>query len=233
MRVMPDGKKGGETRLTAQAGKMLLHLLTQIDHRGQIMAVSGYRTGEEQTRIYQKSLRENGKDFTEKYVARPGCSEHQTGLAVDLGENREEIDFIRPAFPYHGICQTFREKAPLFGFVERYSRGKETITGIAQEPWHFRYVGFPHSVIMTQGGMTLEEYVEFLKDFPIGEKTLRWETQSGTVEIGYLRVETNDGKKRELWLELPDGVPFQISGNNVDGLVVAMGGDRYAGKRGK
>ena len=84
---------------------------------------------------------ENGEEFTNQFVARPGHSEHQTGLAIDLGLKQPDIDFLRPYFPYKGICQTFRELSTDYGFIERYPAGKEAITGIAHEPWHFRYVG--------------------------------------------------------------------------------------------
>ena len=87
-----------------------------------IVGVSGYRTKSEQEEIFDDSLKENGRAFTEKYVAFPDHSEHQTGLAIDLAENREEIDFIRPQFPYQGICQKFREKIADFGFIERYPK---------------------------------------------------------------------------------------------------------------
>ena len=109
--------------------------------------------------IYTDSLRENGPEFTAKFVAMPGHSEHLTGLAIDLGLRQPKIDFIRPAFPYEGICQKFRELAPAYGFIERYPKGKEHITGIAHEPWHFRYVGTPYSETMAFKGMTLEEYL--------------------------------------------------------------------------
>lgn len=92
--------------------------------------------------------------------ALPACSEHETGLAIDLAANAQDIDFICPEFPRSGICQKFREAAPYYGFVERYAKEKEPVTGISGEPWHFRYVGTPHSEIMARKGMCLEEYVE-------------------------------------------------------------------------
>ena len=93
-------------------------------------------------------MAESGLAFTHKYVAYPGCSEHQTGLAIDLGKAAGHIDFIRPAFPYDGTCGAFRRAAAAYGFIERYQKGKESLTGIAREPWHFRYVGLPHAAIM-------------------------------------------------------------------------------------
>ena len=108
----------------------------------------------------RQSLAENGREFTEQYVARPGCSEHQTGLAIDLGLRLPEIDFIRPYFPYDGLAGRFRQLAAEYGFVERYPQGKEAVCGIAHEPWHFRYVGRPHALIMQKRGLTLEEYLQ-------------------------------------------------------------------------
>ena len=98
------------------------HLIGGWNH---IAPVSGWRSQEEQQSIWNESTEENGADFTAKYVAQPGHSEHQTGLAIDLGLRREKLDFIRPSFPYSGICEIFRQKAARYGFIERYPAGKE------------------------------------------------------------------------------------------------------------
>lgn len=210
----------GSEKMEPQAGKLLLHLLAKIDYKGQILAVSGYRSKREQAAIYTRSLEENGTEFTEKYVALPGCSEHQTGLAIDLGENREKIDYIRPDFPDSGICRTFREAAPEYGFVERYREGKESLTGIASEPWHFRYVGFPHSRIMAERGMVLEEYILFLKQYLFEKNPLIYETPKGRIEISCLpAVQEEDN---ECWIQLPEAVPYQLSGNNEDGMILTI-----------
>lgn len=145
--------------LEREAARALSCIMEQLGGWECIVPVSGWRSVEEQIDIYEESLRENGPEFTARFVAMPGHSEHQTGLAVDLGLRRQLMDFIRPDFPYKGICQKFRELAPAFGFLERYPAGKEHITGIAHEPWHFRYVGTPHSEIMVSKGLTLEEYL--------------------------------------------------------------------------
>ena len=60
---------------------------------------SGYRSKAEQLAIFENALRSHGREFTETFVAYPGCSEHQTGLAIDLGENRPDLDFLCPQFP--------------------------------------------------------------------------------------------------------------------------------------
>ena len=111
----------------------------------EIRPVSGWRSREEQQSIWDMALAEEGAAFTRKYVALPGCSEHQSGLAIDLGRACEPVDPICPDFPYDGVFGAFRRAAADYGFIERYQSGKEHLTGIAAEPWHFRYVGVPHA----------------------------------------------------------------------------------------
>lgn len=142
------------------AARALGALLGAVGAGGRIVPVSGWRSDAEQRAIWHSSLAENGPGFTRLYVARPGCSEHQTGLAIDLALDDGDIDFIRPAFPYDGVCGAFRARAAEFGFVLRYPAGKEAVTGIAHEPWHFRFVGAPHAARMAAAGLCLEEYLQ-------------------------------------------------------------------------
>ena len=208
--------------LERRAAALLNMLMQEIGGWKDIVPVSSWRSSEEQQGIWEESMEENGADFTEKYVALPGHSEHQTGLAIDLGLRREELDFIRPSFPYSGICETFRQKAARYGFIERYPAGKEAITGIAQEPWHFRYVGMPHAEIMAKMGLTLEEYHSFVKQFPYGKKPLIYRKGSRHIEVSYLSAELSR------YAEVEDGlsVPCTLSGNNSDGYVVTAWLDR-------
>lgn len=157
--LVPVHKDHPHILMEREAVQAFDRIMEQIDGWRYIVPVSGWRSFQEQQMIYEESLRDNGSEFTEQYVALPGHSEHQTGLAVDLGLRQPKIDFIRPAFPYEGICQRFRELAPAFGFIERYPAGREEITGIAHEPWHFRYTGTPHAEYITRRNLTLEEYL--------------------------------------------------------------------------
>ena len=84
-----------------RAAACLLQLLRAIGAGDEIVPVSGYRPYSEQMQIYQDSLAENGAAFTAKYVAKPGCSEHQSGLAIDLAKKAPKIDFI--CQDYHDI----------------------------------------------------------------------------------------------------------------------------------
>ncbi len=175
-----------------------LHLINEI------VPVSGYRTLEEQRKIFFDSIKENGEEFTKKYVAFPNTSEHQTGLAIDLGLGDCPLDFICPSFPHDGICEEFRKVAISFGFIERYKKEKEEITGISAEEWHFRFVGCPHAEIIEQNHLCLEEYIEKVKNEKIVYKGY---------EILYIPYE-----KEEIQLEM--GAYDTISGNNIDGFIL-------------
>ena len=211
--VLAPAAPGSDVLLDTRAAAMLTGLISRLGAAGEIVPVSGWRSMREQRDIWYGSMAENGTEFTRKYVALPGCSEHQTGLAIDLALRSDNIDFIRPDFPYDGICGRFRALAADYGFIERYQAGKEHITGIAAEPWHFRYVGRPHARLMSDNGLCLEEYVELLRSYPYPERLL--ETRGGVYEadVGFAFAKSK--------LELPDA-PYQISGNNVDGYIYTL-----------
>ena len=204
---------GSDILLDTRAAAMLSGLISRIGAGGEIVPVSGWRSEAEQREIWDGSMSESGEEFTRKYVALPGCSEHQTGLAIDLALRADNIDFIRPEFPYDGVCGRFRALAADYGFVERYQSGKEGVTGIAAEPWHFRYVGRPHARIMCEMGLCLEEYVEYLRAYPYPERLLEVRGEVYEAEVGFAGARDTLG--------LPDA-PYQVSGNNVDGYIYTL-----------
>lgn len=211
--VLAPAVPGSDILLDTRAAAMLSGLISRIGAAGEIVPVSGWRSEAEQREIWDGSMRESGEEFTRKYVALPGCSEHQTGLAIDLALRANNIDFIRPEFPYDGVCGRFRALAADYGFVERYQSGKEGVTGIAAEPWHFRYVGRPHARIMCEMGLCLEEYVEYLRAYPYPERLLEVRGEVYEAEVGFAGARDALG--------LPDA-PYQVSGNNVDGYIYTL-----------
>ncbi len=216
-RLMPAFIQFPEILLKYDAANILQLVLEKISSGNMIVPVSGYRTKKEQEDIYKNSLRDNGEEFTKKYVALPCHSEHQTGLAIDLGLSKEKIDFICPDFPYTGICNKFRKAAPAYGFIERYQEDKEEITGISHEPWHFRYVGYPHSQIIKDMGFSLEEYIEFIKEYT-NKNRLYYKDKYGIItEIYYVPA----GPDKTV-IVLPDNQASQVSGNNADGFIVTV-----------
>lgn len=193
--------------LEMQAAKMLAACIRAVDGSGRIVPVSGWRSHAEQQSIWDDTLEKEGLEFTHQYVAKPGCSEHESGLAIDLAEAADTIDFIRPAFPYEGVCGAFRRAAARYGFIERYRAEKTALTGIAAEPWHFRYVGVPHALLMEQKGLCLEEYVAALADRPM----------ACTLENGCTATVRRFATDAAL---PPAHGPRQISADNTGGVIV-------------
>ncbi len=115
---------------------------------------SGFRSYETQTQLYQNYVNKDGKAEADRYSARPGYSEHQTGLAFDLvGTNGDLVTEEKAA-------QWLLDHAADYGFVVRYLKGKEKETGYMAEEWHLRYVGKEAKEIAASG-LSLEEYYGF------------------------------------------------------------------------
>lgn len=116
------------------AAALLSACIRAVNGAGKIIPVSGWRSHEEQRQIWNDTLAKEGPVFTRNYVAFPGCSEHESGLAIDLALAAPEIDFIRPEFPYTGVCGEFRRLAPRYGFVERYRVEKQSTPALPRNP---------------------------------------------------------------------------------------------------
>ena len=123
-----------------------------------ISITSAYRSYDEQKELYNTYLKLYGKSYVDKYVAIPGCSEHQTGLAVDL--ESLEYDIFKNSQEYLWV----KENSYKYGFIIRYQKGREKITGYSAEEWHIRYVGKKTAEYIYKNNITFEEYYDlFLK----------------------------------------------------------------------
>lgn len=122
-----------------------------------IYGVSGYRSYDRQYDIYGENLITRGISHTNQYSAAPGTSEHQTGLAIDVSSksNSFKLDNNFATTP-EGLW--LKDNCWRFGFILRYQKDKERITGYAYEPWHIRYVGVPLAYYLYTNNLTLEEY---------------------------------------------------------------------------
>ena len=126
---------------------------------GFILAVdSGYRSYNYQQKVLDKLVAEQG-DVAYQKVALPGASEHQTGFAFDYGYYRDgkfySSDYVREEDPE---AIWMKENSYKYGFILRYPKGKEEITGFQFEPWHFRFVGLELAKELFDEGITLDEY---------------------------------------------------------------------------
>ena len=128
--------------------------------------VSTYRTVDTQNRLFQNKVsrvkaanpgltQEQAEKEAATVVARPRTSEHECGLAIDFIDVEERFANTKEG-------KWLKENCTEFGFVLRYEKGKESITNVIYEPWHFRFVGIKHAKRMKQLGMCLEEYVEYI-----------------------------------------------------------------------
>ena len=139
------------------AGEKVRELIKKMQELGFSISnqYSGFRSYEYQTKLYQNYVNKDGKEAADTYSARPGYSEHQTGLAFDilngagglLGDNPQDEKAI----------EWLHSHAHEYGFIVRFQEGKEAITGYQAEAWHLRYVGDIAEKIYTSN-ITLEEY---------------------------------------------------------------------------
>lgn len=153
--VSEPGEKRMLCRTAAEAGKRLMEYGKSFGCH--LYGISGYRSFSRQKEIYEKRLAEAGAAHADQYIARPGESEHQSGLALDLSCPAARLE-LEEAFAATREGRWLAAYAPMFGFIIRYPKGKERITGYAWEPWHIRYVGKSLALYLSLTGMTLEEY---------------------------------------------------------------------------
>ena len=113
---------GGSVSMEKAAAAQLGRLL---ERKREIVCVSGFRSRKEQEELYLRSLEEHGEVFTNKYVAEPGHSEHESGLAVDLAQRGAPPDLIRPSFPDSGVCRSFRKRRRGSDLFSGMRRGKK------------------------------------------------------------------------------------------------------------
>lgn len=139
-----------------EAAKHFYELCTDASNLNLIIkTISAYRTYEYQDKLYSKYLENDPQELVDTYSARPGHSEHQTGLAFDIYNTK---------VPYTSFGDTeefewLKDNAHIYGFIIRYTKEKEYITGYKNESWHIRYVGIENAKIIYDNNISLEEYI--------------------------------------------------------------------------
>lgn len=122
-----------------------------------LAGVSGYRSHETQAGLFNYYVKTQGEETARKYSAEPGHSEHETGLAMDISGSTGACA-ADDCFAGTPEADWLAANSAEYGFIIRYPKGKEAITGYAYEPWHLRYVGKALAVEVATKGLTLEEY---------------------------------------------------------------------------
>ncbi len=176
-----------------------------------INIVAGWRSADYQRRLWDKAVREKGQDHAEKYIAHPGESEHHTGLAVDLALYFESTG-LSDDFTGEGPYVWIKDNAWRYGFIQRYPEEKAAVTGISGETWHYRYVGLPHAMLIAEHNFCLEEYLDWLKQYPFEGQHLTVDCLGKRYEICRCTGEVFEPAEGETVL----------SGDNVDGFLVTV-----------
>lgn len=179
VKVPSDPKKGGiKWAGSAQDGKLKGWYLEKnccealcamnaemraIDGFKVMYLKSGYRSYSKQNSMYKNRLQKNkGKD--DGWVAKPGASDHQTGLGIDVVPSNWKDKGMNDKMMKEKECQWMAEHCHEYGFIIRYPADKNEITEINTEPWHIRYVGIPVANYIHENGLCLEEFVFQLQD---------------------------------------------------------------------
>lgn len=188
------------------------------------IAMSGYRDINYQQRLFQNKIDRIRNDYdTEQeavaaasmVVVPPYASEHHTGLALDI--ICQELRASSPGDPFIEEFGELKEGKWLaehcweYGFILRYQKEKYDITDIIYEPWHIRFVGLPHSIIMKERNLCLEEYLDLLKQ----EKEIIYEGAEGKYLISY---QTPQADK----INVPEDKNYTLSGDGCGGFIVTV-----------
>ena len=162
--VKVDNSKGETVQIDKIAAKAFEELQEDLRKNEGITIElnSGYRSVDEQKRIWDQFMQEYGEDYVREFVAKPGHSEHHTGIALDafLIENGIPILTNEEIFAHESTWKIIHSYLPKHGFILRYLNGQEDITGYTYEPWHYRYVGEQAAKEIMDKGITLEEYLD-------------------------------------------------------------------------
>lgn len=151
-------EKSEKRLLRKEAAQALEQLFAGAEKDGIFLAgVSGYRSYETQKGLFNYFVQTQGEAIARRYSAEPGHSEHQTGLAMDVSASTGKCA-ADDCFADTPEASWLAAHAPEYGFIIRYPKGKEAITGYAYEPWHLRYLGKSLAQKVAASGLTLEEY---------------------------------------------------------------------------
>lgn len=147
---------GKQFQLRKVAAEAYEKLIDYAEENGvEVLPFSGYRSYQTQKVIYNNHVNNNGREKADTYSARPGHSEHQLGLAVDIRSKDYELKRLTP-----DDAKWINENCSKFGFIVRYTKEDEFITGYMEETWHLRYVGVEVATKVMELGITYDEYYD-------------------------------------------------------------------------
>lgn len=155
----------GNQKVTQEVYDQFLEMWHEANRDGvKLIIESAYRSYDVQNNLYNRYTRDFGKKYADSFSARPGHSEHQTGLAIDVTTN-EPFDSSEDenAFENTNAFKWLQENAHKYGFILRYPKGKTYLTGYSYESWHYRYVGVEVATKIYELDITFDEYYAFFE----------------------------------------------------------------------
>ena len=145
-------------QMRKEAAEALEKLFAQAEDEGiTLHAVSGYRSEQRQAALYNNYVATQGEDYANRVSAKPGTSEHQTGLTIDVSSPSVQNQ-LEEVFGDSEEGKWLADNAHRFGFIIRYPKDGESITGYVYEPWHIRYVGEEVATAIYEQGTTMEQF---------------------------------------------------------------------------
>lgn len=156
--VTIDSKYGIQAQLEKTVYEAYLKMWEDASKEGLYLYIrSPYRSYTTQNNLYERYAAQDGYQEADTYSARPGYSEHQTGLAFDVTTKSTTLGTFETTKEFRWL----KENAYKYGFILRYPKGKENITGYVYESWHYRYVGTEAAKVIYEKDLTFEEYYEY------------------------------------------------------------------------
>lgn len=166
--ALADPAMAENMHLRAIAADSLKQLFRGASSDGyELMLVSGYRSYDTQVSVYNGYTKTIGQEEADRSSARPGFSEHQTGLAADV-DSVDRGCLLMQCFGDKPAGKWLVANAYKYGFIVRYPKGKSNLTGYEYEPWHLRYIGKSLAQKLNQSGQTMEQYfsLKIYTDYP-------------------------------------------------------------------
>ncbi|USG67865.1 M15 family metallopeptidase [Brevibacillus ruminantium] len=192
---------------TIQASESMVRVFKEMVHAAQednvsnFIINSGFRSLEEQEQLHNEMA---------PGLAMPaGFSEHNLGLALDIGSTQMKMERAPEG-------KWLEKNSWKYGFILRYPKDKTEITGTMSEPWHYRYVGLPHSAIIKKNNFSLEEYLAYLRE----QKQIVVPIDGETYEIYYYPI------YEKTTIDVPIRKHYQISGDNMGGVIMTVFSDK-------
>jgi D-alanyl-D-alanine carboxypeptidase len=151
-------EKSEKRKMRSEAASAIERLFSAAKQQGyKLLGVSAYRSHTDQVSLFNSYVKKDGYVKARTYSAIPGTSEHETGLAIDVTGGSGQCP-AQDCFSNTKEAHWLQENAAAYGYIIRYPKGKEAVTGYRYEPWHLRYVGIDIAKDIMSRGITLEEY---------------------------------------------------------------------------